>query len=83
MKGGPNINWNSIIYREKAIRRTEIERLFLARMGFNINLVQSLPLCHVIISNVHVCSFTRTISDLHGRASKKVLRAQNLVKEKL
>ena len=37
---------------------TKIERLLLAPMGFNSNLVQFLPLYYVIISNVHVCSFT-------------------------
>ena len=41
---------------------TEIERLFLAARGFNTNLVQFLWLYHVIISNVHIYSFTCTIS---------------------
>ena len=63
---------------------TEIERLFLAAKGFNINLVHLLPLYHVIISNVHNCSFTCTISHVHGHAPKTtVLRARNLVYEKL
>ena len=47
---------------------TEIERPFLATKGFNTNLVLFLPPYHVIISNAHVCSFTCTISHVHGRA---------------
>ena len=39
--------------------------------AFNTNFVQSLPLYQVIISNVHVCSFTRTIPHVHGRAPKR------------
>ena len=31
---------------------------------FNTNLVQFLPLHHVIISNMHVCSFMWTICDM-------------------
>ena len=54
---------------------TKIERLLLAAMGFNSNLVQFLPPYYVIISNVHVYSFTGTISHGHGRAPKFVLRA--------
>ena len=50
MDGNHNVNWNSIIYRKRAIQRTEIERLFLAAKGFNTNLVQFLLLYHVIIS---------------------------------
>ena len=59
---------------------TEIERLFLDAKGFNTNLVQFLPY-HVIISNVHVCPFTCTIFQIHGRATKTVLRARDLVYE--
>ena len=62
---------------------TKIERLLLAGMGFNSNLVQFLPPYYVIISNVHVCSFTGTISHGHGRAPKFVLRAWNILYEKL
>ena len=62
---------------------TEIERPFLAAKGSNTNLVLFLPPYYVIISNVHVCSFTCTISCVHGRAPKTVLRARNLVYEKL
>ena len=51
------------------MHRTEVERPFLAARGFNTNFVHFLPPCHVIISNVHVCSFTGTISHVHGRAS--------------
>ena len=61
----------------------EIERLFLAAKGFNTNLVQCLPPFFVIISNVHVCSFTCTISHVHRRAPKTVLGAQNLVYKKI
>ena len=60
------------------MHRTEIESPFLAA-----NLVQFLPPNHVIISNVHVSPFTCTISHVHGRAPKAVLRAGNLVHEKL
>ena len=61
---------------------TKIERPFLAANGFNTNLVHFLPLYHVIISNMHVCSFTCTISHVHWLATKTVLRAQDLVYEK-
>ena len=54
---------------------TEIKRSFLPIRGFNDNLVQFLPPYHVIISNVHVGSFACTISHVHGRAPKMVLRA--------
>ena len=43
----------------------------------------NLPLYHIIIDNMHVCSFMCTISHVHGRAPKTVLRARNLVYEKL
>ena len=43
----------------------EIKRSHLAGKGFNINLVQCLPLYYVIINNVHVSSFTYTISHMH------------------
>ena len=51
---------------------TDIERPFLAAKGFNTNLVQFLPLYHVIVSIMHVCSFKCTISHMHGRAPKTV-----------
>ena len=51
--------------------------------GFNTNLVQFLSPYHVIISNVHVCSFTSMITHAHGPPPKTVLRAQNLVHKKL
>ena len=63
--------------------RTEIERLFLPAKGFNTNLVQFLPPHHFIISNMHVFSFTCRISHVQGRAPETVLRARNLVHEKL
>ena len=56
MEGSHHVNSNSIIYRKRAIHKTEIEMPFLAVKGFNTNLVQFLPLYHVIISNMHVCS---------------------------
>ena len=62
---------------------TKIERPFLAAKGFNTNLVQCLPPYYVIISNVHVCSFTRTISHVNRSAPKTVLHARNLVYEKI
>ena len=82
MEGSHHVNWNSIIYRKGTIHRTEIERPLLAGKSFNTNLVQFLLPFHVIISNVHVYSFTHTISHVHGRARKTVFRAQNLVHEK-
>ena len=81
MKGSLHVNWDAIIICKKgAIHRTEIERPFLAAKSFNANLVQFLTPYHVIISNVHVSSFACTISHVHGRASKTVLRARNLEK---
>ena len=62
---------------------TEIERPFLAAKCFNTNLVQCLPPYFVIISNMHVCSLACTISHLHRRAPKTVLRARKLVYEKI
>ena len=47
------------------MHRTEIERPFLATKGVNTNLVQYLPLYHVIISNVDVCSFIFAIFHVH------------------
>ena len=57
----------------------EIERPFFVAKCFNTNLVQFLLLHYVIISNVHICSFRCTISNLRGRALKTVLHARNLV----
>ena len=61
-----------------AVHRSEIERPCLAAMGFNTNLVHFLPLQHVILINVHSCSFTGTISHVHKHAPKTVLRAKIL-----
>ena len=44
---------------------TEEGRPSLAAKGFNTNLAQFLPPYHVIASNVHICYFTCTISDVH------------------
>ena len=63
------VNWNSIIYRKIEIHRTEIERLFLTAKSFNINLVQFLMLYHVIISKLHVCSFTYMSAATHANKS--------------
>ena len=38
-----------------------------------MNLGQFLSLHHVIISNMHICSFMCTISHMHKRAPKMVL----------
>ena len=65
------------------MHKTEIERPFLAALGFNTNLVHFLLPYHVIISIVHVCSFTGPIFHMHGRAPKTVLGARNLMYEKL
>ena len=62
---------------------TEIERPFLAAKGSNTNLVQCLLPYYVIISNVHACSFTGTISYVHRHAPKMVLHAQNFVYKKI
>ena len=70
--GGYNLC--SIIQREE-----EAHRVFLAGKGFNTNLVYFLPPSHVIISNVHICSFTGTTSLVHKHASKMVLHARNLM----
>ena len=51
----------------------------LAVMGFNTNLVQILLLYHVILSNIHICSFMPMILQVEGRAPKTILHAQNLV----
>ena len=74
MEGSHHVNGNSITYWKGAIHRNEVERQFLAAKGFNTDLVHFLLLYQVIISNVHVCSFTGTISDVHGCAPKMVLR---------
>ena len=65
MEGSCHVNWSSIIYWKGAIHRTEIEKLFLTAKGFNTNIVQFLMSYHVIISNLHVCFFTCTISHMH------------------
>ena len=75
MEGSHHVNGSSIIYRKEAIHRSGLGRLFLADKSFNTNLVQFLLLYHVVISNVLVCSFTCTISHVHGHAPKMVLRA--------
>ena len=62
---------------------TEIERPFLAAKGVNTNLVQCLPPYYVIISNVHVFSFTCMISHVNRPAPKTVLHARNLLYDKL
>ena len=83
MEGSRRVNGNSIIYRKGAIQSTGIERPFLAAKGFNTNLAHFLPPYRVIISNAHVRSFTGTVSHVQGRAPKTILRAQNIVYEKL
>ena len=75
MEGSNYVNWNSIIYRKEAIDRKEIERLLLGARGFNTNLVQFLLPCHVTINNMHVCSFTRMISNIIRHAPKRILHA--------
>ena len=50
IEGSHHVNWNSIICRKRAVHTTEIERPFWAANGFNINLVQFLPLYHINIS---------------------------------
>ena len=62
---------------------TELERLFLAAKGFNTNLVQCLPPYYVIISNVHICSFTCMLSHVHRHTPKMVLHVRNLMLEKI
>ena len=82
MEGGHLLNWQSINSRKEALHRTKIERSFLAAKDFDTNLVHFLRL-YVIISNVHVYSFTGTISHVHRRVPKTVFRAQYLVSKKL
>ena len=76
-----HVNWNSIIYRNWAVHRIETERPLLSAIGFNTNLVHFLPQ-HVLISKMYVCSFTGTISHMHGRATKMGLCVQNFVYKK-
>ena len=52
-------------------------------MGFNTNLVQILLRYHVILSNIHICSFMPMILHVDGRAPKTILHAQNLVDKDL
>ena len=67
MEGSHHVHWSSIIYRKRAIHKTEIERLFLAvKSFFNTNLVQFLLQYHVIISKVLVFSFKCTNVHLNG-----------------
>ena len=79
MEDSNYVNCNSIIYKKGAVHRTEIERPFSAATDFNTNLVHFLPPYHVIVSNVHVSSFTGMIFHVHGRAPETVLHARNLV----
>ena len=62
---------------------TEIEKPFPAASGFNTKLVHLPMPYHVIISTLHVRSFMGIISHMYWRATKAVLRARNLVYEKL
>ena len=70
-----------MIYR--AEHRIEIERSFLAVTGCHTDLVHFLPLCHIISSDMHICSFTGTIFHMRGHAPKMVLHAKNLAYKKL
>ena len=79
---GSHANWKSTIYRKGAVHCTQIERSFSATKSFNTSL-EHILLPYVIISNVHVCSFTGTIFHVHERATRTVLRARNLMHEKL
>ena len=58
---------------------TKIERLFVAAIVFNTNLLKFLPPYHVIISNIHICFFKGMISHMHRHAPKTVSWAQNFV----
>ena len=62
---------------------TKTEGPFLAAKGFNTNLAQCLPPYYVIVSNMHICSFTCRISHMHRHAPKMVLPALNFVYEKI
>ena len=48
-----------------AIHRIEMERSLLTAEGLILNLGQFLLRYHAIASNVHVCCFTCTISQMH------------------
>ena len=74
-----HVNSNSIIYRKRAIARTERERSFLVVKGFNTNVVQFLRPHHVIISNVHVCSFCARFPTCTRCAPKMVLCARKII----
>ena len=77
MEGSHHVNGNSIIYREGAIHRTEIERSFLAAKGFNSNLVQFLLSYHVVICKVQVCSFMCTDVHIKWFRMYKILCTKN------
>ena len=83
MKSNPQVNWNNIIYRNGATHRTEIKRPLSAAKGFDTNLVQFLPLYHVIIRNINICFVISTIFYVHRHGTKMVFHAQNLVHAKL
>ena len=67
MKGSHHLNLNSIAYRKGVIHRTKKERPFLTAKSFNTAIVQFPPPYHIINNNLHICSFTCTISHVHGR----------------
>ena len=60
MEGSHNVNWNSIIYRKRAIHRTERTSPFLAVIGFNTNLGRFLPCYDVIIIHIMLLLVTCT-----------------------
>ena len=43
MEGSHHVNCNSIMFRKRTVKKTEIDRLFLAAKSFNTNLVHLLP----------------------------------------
>ena len=43
MEGSHHVNCNSIMFRKRTVKKTEIDRLFLAAKSFNTNLVHFLP----------------------------------------
>ena len=82
MDGVHPANYQSRNNRKGTLDITETERMFSATKDFDTNLVHFLR-PFVIISNVHVYSFTGTISHVHICVPKTVLRAKNLVSKKL
>ena len=71
MESNHQVNWNSIIYRNRATHRTEIKRPLSAAKSFDTNLVQFLPPYHVIIRNIQICFVIGAIFYVHRHVKLK------------